>query len=385
MGDSALAGELRTLDALVMEVRAAFPRGSSRVEWRSVPAIAVERLAELEATLTRTHQVLRDLDGPTGVSHCARRSEELLRSCAELRSLEEEAGARWIDVATQSWTLRFIPFEVADRLQQFITAGPCAWIFTSATLAVGEDFSHYTARIGVPQARSVRIESPFDYRRQALIYLPESISDPAHPDHARHTVEAALPLLETSGGRAFLLFTSHRALGEANEWLKHKLGERLPFPLFTQGEAPREVLLRQFRELGNAVLLGTSSFWEGVDVKGDALSLVVIDKLPFASPDDPVLSARLEEIRRRGGNPFFEYQLPQAVLALKQGVGRLIRDANDTGVIMLCDPRLMTRAYGRVFIDSLPPIPATTSLREAIAFLEQHLPSSPSPASGRGG
>ncbi|HSC09261.1 MAG TPA: ATP-dependent DNA helicase, partial [Steroidobacteraceae bacterium] len=145
------------------------------------------------------------------------------------------------------------------------------------------------------------------------------------------------------------------------------------FPVFTQGEAPREVLLRQFRELGNAVLLGTSSFWEGVDVKGDALSLVVIDKLPFASPDDPVLSARLEEIRRRGGNPFFEYQLPQAVLALKQGVGRLIRDANDSGVIMLCDPRLMTRAYGRVFLESLPPMPATTSLREAIAFLEQHL------------
>jgi ATP-dependent DNA helicase DinG len=296
-----------------------------------------------------------------------------MRSCAQLRSLDEETGARWIDVAAQSWTLRYIPFEVADRLQQFITAAPCAWIFTSATLAVGEDFSHYTARIGVPQVRAVRIESPFDYRRQALIYLPESISDPADPDHARHTVEAALPLLETSGGRAFLLFTSHRALGEASEWLRHKLGPRSPFPVFTQGEAPREVLLRQFRELGNAVLLGTSSFWEGVDVKGDALSLVVIDKLPFASPDDPVLSARLAEIRRRGGKTFFEYQLPQAVLALKQGVGGLIRDANDSGVIMLCDPRLMTRAYGRVFIESLPPMPATTSLRETIAFLEQHL------------
>jgi ATP-dependent DNA helicase DinG len=186
-------------------------------------------------------------------------------------------------------------------------------------------------------------------------------------------VDAALPLLETSGGRAFLLFTSHRALGEASEWLRHRLGERAPFPLFAQGEAPREVLLRQFRELGNAVLLGTSSFWEGVDVKGDALSLVVIDKLPFASPDDPVLSARLEEMRRRGGNPFSQYQLPQAVLALKQGVGRLIRDANDSGVIMICDPRLMTRAYGRVFIDSLPPMPVTTNLREASAFLEQHL------------
>ncbi|HSC07910.1 MAG TPA: ATP-dependent DNA helicase, partial [Steroidobacteraceae bacterium] len=231
VSDTTLADGLRTLEALVMEIRAAFPRGASRIDWRSVPAIAVERLAELEATLLRAHGVLRGLDGPTGVSHCARRSEELLRSCAELRDLEEEAGARWIDVATQSWTLRFIPFEVADRLQQFITAGPCAWIFTSATLAVGEDFSHFTARIGAPQARSVRIESPFNYRRQALIYLPESISDPADPDHARHTVEAALPLLETSGGRAFLLFTSHRALGEASEWLQHKLGQQLPFPV----------------------------------------------------------------------------------------------------------------------------------------------------------
>jgi ATP-dependent DNA helicase DinG len=370
---AALESELRALEALVMEIRAAFPRGSSRIDWRAVPAIAAERLAELEATLARAHVVLRDLEGPSALSHCARRCEELLHSCAELRSLDEETGARWIDIATQSWTLRYIPFEVAERLQQFISAGPCAWIFTSATLAVGEDFSHYTARIGVPQARAVRIESPFDYRRQALLYLPESISDPADPDHARHTVDAALPLLETSGGRAFLLFTSHRALGEASEWLRHRLGERAPFPLFAQGEAPREVLLRQFRELGNAVLLGTSSFWEGVDVKGDALSLVVIDKLPFASPDDPVLSARLEEMRRRGGNPFSQYQLPQAVLALKQGVGRLIRDANDSGVIMICDPRLMTRAYGRVFIDSLPPMPVTTNLREASAFLEQHL------------
>ena len=373
VGTEALQAELRALEALVTEIRATFPRGSSRLDWRALSSIAAERLAELEATLARAHSVLRELDAPSGLSHCARRSEELMRSCAQLRGLDEQTGARWVDVATQSWTLRYIPFEVADRLQQFITAAPCAWIFTSATLAVGEDFSHFVARIGAQHARAVRIESPFDYRRQALLYLPEAISDPADPDHARHTVEAALPLLETSGGRAFLLFTSHRALGEASEWLQHKLGQQLPFPVFTQGEAPREVLLRQFRELGNAVLLGTSSFWEGVDVKGDALSLVVIDKLPFASPDDPVLSARLEEIRRRGGNPFYEYQLPQAVLALKQGVGRLIRDANDAGVIMLCDPRLMTRAYGRVFIDSLPPMPATTNLREAIAFLEHHL------------
>jgi ATP-dependent DNA helicase DinG len=369
----ALQGMLGSLESLVAEFRKALPRGQSRVDWHSLSGTAVETLAELESRLAATHGALRDLDGSSGIENCTRRSAELIEQSTRLRGLDDEAGARWVDAAAQSWTLRYTPFEVADRLQQIITSAPCAWIFTSATLAVGEDFSHFTGRIGIPDARAVRIESPFNYRRQALLYLPESISDPADPDHPRHTVEAALPLLEAAGGRAFLLFTSHRALQQASAWLRAHFGEQLPFPVFTQGEAPREALLRQFREVGNAVLLGTSSFWEGVDVKGDALSLVVIDKLPFAAPDDPVLSARLEGIRRRGGNPFFEYQLPQAVLALKQGVGRLIRDSNDYGVVMLCDPRLMTRAYGRVFLESLPPMTATTELREAVAFLEQHV------------
>lgn len=372
---AALQGELGSLEALVAEFRKALPRGQSRVDWRTLSAEAVDRFADLDSSLAAAHSRLSELDGSSGIESCARRSAELIEQSTRLRGLDDEAGARWVDAATQSWTLRYTPFEVADRLQQIITAAPCAWIFTSATLAVGEDFSHFTARIGMADARAVRIESPFNYRRQALLYLPDSISDPADPDHARHTVDAALPLLEAAGGRAFLLFTSHRALQQASAWLKEKLGEQPPYPVFTQGEAPREALLKEFRELGNAVLLGTSSFWEGVDVKGDALSLVVIDKLPFAAPDDPVLSARLEGIRRRGGNPFFEYQLPQAVLALKQGVGRLIRDSNDYGVVMLCDPRLATRVYGRVFLDSLPPMPATTNLREAVAFLERHVPS----------
>ena len=182
---------------------------------------------------------------------------------------------------------------------------------------------------------------------------------------------AAWPLLEAAGGRAFVLFTSHRALAEGAAWMRDRVSAGLAFPVLIQGDAPREQLLRQFRELGNAVLLGTGSFWEGVDVKGQALSLVVIDKLPFASPDDPVLAARLEAIRRHGGKPFSEYQLPQAVLALKQGVGRLIRDRADAGVVMMCDPRLMTRTYGRVFVESLPPMPATIEVREAIALLER--------------
>ncbi|HEU4529573.1 MAG TPA: ATP-dependent DNA helicase, partial [Steroidobacteraceae bacterium] len=197
--------------------------------------------------------------------------------------------------------------------------------------------------------------------------------DPGDPAHTRDTIEAALPLIEAAGGRAFILFTSHRALSEGGAYLKGRVAGPAPYPILTQGEAPRELLLRQFRELGNAVLLGTGSFWEGVDVKGEALSIVVIDKLPFASPDDPLLKARLEGIKRRGGNGFVEHQLPQAVLALKQGVGRLIRDARDFGVIVLCDPRLRTKSYGRTFIASLPPMPLTQDRREAIQFLESRL------------
>jgi ATP-dependent DNA helicase DinG len=186
-------------------------------------------------------------------------------------------------------------------------------------------------------------------------------------------VSAALPVLEASGGRAFLLFTSHRALREGAQALREAWGEAPPVPVLVQGEEPRDRMLRRFRTAGNAVLLGTGSFWEGVDVKGTALTVVVIDKLPFAAPDDPLLRARLEAIRNRGGNPFFEEQVPQAVIALKQGVGRLIRDAEDFGVVMLCDPRLLTKGYGRAFLDSLPPMQRTRDLAEVTDFLRERL------------
>jgi ATP-dependent DNA helicase DinG len=370
LGSASIDSSLRELEELIGEFRHALPRGEKRIEWSALSAMAAERLADLEARLQALRQSLDTLGGTSaGLGHCVQRAAELASRCADLRSADEESGVRWIEAHASGWTLQFTPFEIASRLQQFITGQACAWIFTSATLAVGEDFTHFTRRIGVPEARTVHIDSPFDYRRQALLYLPEKMSDPSDPGHARHVLEGAWPLLEAAGGRAFILFTSHRALAEAAAWMKVRATDL--FPVLIQGEAPREQLLRRFRELGNAVLLGTGSFWEGVDVKGQALSLVVIDKLPFASPDDPVLAARLEAIRRRGGNPFFEYQLPQAVLALKQGVGRLIRDAADAGVVMICDPRLMTRRYGSVFIQSLPPMPATTNLREAVALLER--------------
>jgi ATP-dependent DNA helicase DinG len=372
--ESAAAQEhLLELERLVQELRAALPGGVNRLEWSGLGAAALDILADIEARLGTLAQLLQSLQGDTGIKHCARRALELAARCQAMRAADEEEGVRWVELRAQHWTLKFTPFEVAGRLHKFMDEASCAWIFTSATLAVGEDFSHFTGRVGQPQARAVRIDSPFDYGRQALLYLPDPMSNPSVPGHTRDVMQAAWPLLQAAGGRAFILFTSHRALQEGRAWLSGHTGGALPFPLLVQGEAPRDALLREFRRLGNAVLLGTGSFWEGVDVKGDALSLVVIDKLPFASPDDPVLAARLEGIRRRGGNPFSEYQIPQAVLALKQGVGRLIRDAGDHGVIVLCDPRVRSRGYGRIFLRSLPAMPVTDDAQAAVAFLRRHL------------
>jgi ATP-dependent DNA helicase DinG len=239
-------------------------------------------------------------------------------------------------------------------------------VFTSATLAVGADFSHFTRELGLPEAETRRWASPFDFVRQALLYLPKSMpADPNQPAFTEAVVQASLPLLRASGGRAFLLFTTLRALRRAHELLRGQV----EYPLLVQGTGSRSELLARFRSLGNAVLLGSQSFWEGVDVRGEALSLVVIDKLPFAPPDDPVLAARIESLRAQGGNPFTELQLPQAVLQLKQGAGRLIRDETDRGVLMLCDPRLLSRPYGRRMLQSLPPMKLSRSLAEVEAFL----------------
>ncbi len=281
---------------------------------------------------------------------------------------------RWLEVSARGFTMSFSPFEVADRLRELMTARPCTWVFTSATLAIGDDFQHFLGRIGATDARTLKVDSPFDFDRQARLYLPRGLPEPSDPTHTTAVVATALPLIEAAGGRTFLLFTSHRALKEAARLLRMRGGFADRYRMLVQGEAPRETLLAGFRETASgAVLLGTASFWEGVDVRGPALSLVVIDKLPFAAPDDPLLKARLEGIRRRGGNPFFEYQVPQAVLALKQGFGRLIRDREDFGVVAICDPRLRSRGYGRLFVQSLPPAPVIENGDEAASFLRERL------------
>jgi ATP-dependent DNA helicase DinG len=239
----------------------------------------------------------------------------------------------------------------------------------SATLSVNRDFGHYRGEMGLDGARAVGWDSPFDFSRQALLYIPEGLPDPNTREHTAAVVETALPVIEAAGGGAFLLFTSLRAMREGHELLARALEARgLDYPLLAQGEGSRSETLVRFRDLGNAVLVGSHSFWEGVDVRGRALSLVVIDKLPFAPPDDPVLAARVEKMNREGRNAFLEYQLPEAVITLKQGAGRLIRDETDRGVLMICDPRLLSRSYGKRILQSLPPMRRTRDGSDAVRF-----------------
>ncbi|MEQ1916482.1 MAG: ATP-dependent DNA helicase, partial [Gallionella sp.] len=244
-----------------------------------------------------------------------------------------------------------------------------AWIFTSATLAVKQDFTHYQSEMGLLKAKTACWDSPFNYPEQGLLYVPSNLPDPNSFEYTEAVVRAALPMLEASQGRAFLLFTSLRAMQRAHEILLAEFDLRgWKYPLLLQGEGSRNELLERFRTLGNAVLLGSQSFWEGVDVRGDALSLVIIDKLPFAPPDDPVLAARIAQISKQGRNAFMEYQLPRTIITLKQGAGRLIRDENDRGVLMICDPRLITKPYGKRIWQSLPPMKRTRVEAEAVAF-----------------
>jgi ATP-dependent DNA helicase DinG len=360
------------LGAAIDQARAAFARGGARTEWAALPDEFLDALPAFESALKDIAAQLEGLGAGAGTANCSRRAALLAAELAAFRDTPEDSGLRWVETNTLGLSLQFTPFEIAARLREYVQARPCAWIFTSATLAIGEDFSHFAERVGMAEARTLRIGSPFDYAAQARIFLPPAMPDPQSPAFAERFIAACAPLLEAGGGRAFLLYTSYRGLGEGVKALKARF-PAAPFPILVQGEAPREALLTRFRELGNAVLLATGSFWEGVDVKGDALSIVAIDKLPFASPDDPLLKARLEGIRRRGGNPFLEYQLPQAVLALKQGAGRLIRDFDDFGVILIGDPRITSKAYGRMFLNSLPASPVLTDGAAASQFLSEQL------------
>jgi ATP-dependent DNA helicase DinG len=356
------------LEKAARDLRLAFGERNARLGWQEatqLPGFGDTLGRLVEALTTLCEPLAMQAERSEGLESCNRRAGIARAFLVRLRESEAVEEVRWAEVMSHSALLHVTPLSSADLFRRQMADHPRAWIFTSATLAVGEDFAHFTRELGIEDARSERWASPFDFQNQALLYLPKGL--PADPNAAGFTesvVETVLPVLEASGGRAFLLFTTLKALRRAHELLR----ERIAFPLLVQGTGSRSELLARFRALGNAVLLGSQSFWEGVDVRGEALSVVVIDKLPFAPPDDPVLAARIEALRSRGANPFTELQLPQAVLQLKQGSGRLIRDETDRGVLVLCDPRLLTKPYGRRILGSLPPMKVSRSLAEVQAF-----------------
>ncbi len=272
-----------------------------------------------------------------------------------LQAANDTEQVFWFETFKRSFTLHATPLSVAKSFNAHRANLPCSWIFTSATLSVAENFDHYLQRMGLESADTLALPSPFDFRHQSLLYVPEGLPPPNDFSYTDQLVEQMLPVIRAAGGRTFFLFTSHRALKRAATLLEGQLD----FPLLVQNQASKRQLLDDFRAAGNAVLLGTSSFWEGIDVRGDALSCVIIDKLPFASPGDPVIAARIARCREEGGNPFFELQLPSAIITLRQGVGRLIRDISDSGLLVLGDPRVVTKGYGKRVLDSLPPMPRT--------------------------
>ncbi|ELQ6036194.1 ATP-dependent DNA helicase [Cronobacter sakazakii] len=282
-----------------------------------------------------------------------------------LKEINQPGYSYWYECNSRHFTLALTSLTVADKFQDVIAEKGGSWIFTSATLSVNDDLHHFTERLGIHEAKTLLLPSPFDYARQALLCVPRGLPQTNQPQAGKALARMLQPLIEANQGRCFMLCTSHAMMRELAEQFR----ATMTLPVLLQGETSKSQLLEQFISAGNALLVATSSFWEGVDVRGDALSLVIIDKLPFTSPDDPLLKARMEDCRLRGGDPFDEVQLPEAVITLKQGVGRLIRDVDDRGVLVICDNRLVMRPYGAVFLKSLPPTPRTRDIGEAARFL----------------
>jgi ATP-dependent DNA helicase DinG len=371
--DAEFQRRLDTAHTALRVLRAESPREEGRHELSAV----MDRLRTPMTTLSAALKEL--LEGVSNLTNSSVELEKLyeqlfsaIERLSHLASDESWDGLRWLDVNPRSIRLNLTPLDVADTLSGLFNTQHQAWIFTSATLAVGEDFSHFTDRMGLGGATSLTFPSPYALEKNGMVWLPPGLPAPSERTHTGEMLENVLPLLDLTDGGLFCLFTSHRALNAARQWFKTRKSRLKGRPLLIQGDAPRDDLLRRFRDHGNAVLLGTGSFWEGVDVRGRALTIVAIDKLPFASPADPLMMARLEFIRRQGGNGFTGHQLPVAVLSLKQGAGRLLRDDNDYGVIVLCDPRLTSKSYGKVFLKSLEPMRCTDSVNEVRQFLAAH-------------
>jgi len=368
------------LETGALAFRSAVGGKERREEWqrlRNKPEIKTGfvQIGEQVAALLKALETVEERGAE--LQNCARRVATLNADLQLFAGEGKDTSVRWMEVQRRGFTLHHTPVDIAEAFSSRLNNYPSARVFTSATLAVGDTLEYFTGRLGLSEVTTHCWGSPFYYEDQSLLYQPAIDAEPKDPDYTRLAVQATLPVLEASGGRAFLLFTSHRALQEAHQLLKGNAD----FELFVQGDAPKRELLERFRQATRSVLLGSNSFWEGVDVRGDDLIVVMIDKLPFGAPDDPMLQARSALLREQGLNPFMKHQLPEAVLALKQGAGRLIRDEEDYGVLVLCDPRLNTRSYGKKFLDGLPPMKRVSDIAAVEQFFSEFITGETSEAS----
>jgi ATP-dependent DNA helicase DinG len=374
-----LAAEAEKLENAVADLRLALGLGERRDAWSAVEnnEDVIKEIDRVRGQLDTLALLLKPASvRGKGLESCWKRCLELAQQLDDFLGDARSDSVRWFETYKRGFTLSRTPLEIAGEFAKFHQGSGAAWIFTSATLSVAHGFEHFSAALGLSGTAAHAWESPFDYRNQSLLYVPQDMPEPSERHYTEAVVQAAVPVLKASRGRAFMLFTSRQAMQAAAE----RLPAAVDFPLFVQGSRPKAALLEAFVQAGNGVLLGTASFWEGVDVRGEALSCVIIDKLPFASPGDPVLSARLDALKRQGHSPFGSHQLPAAVIALRQGAGRLIRSHDDRGVLMLCDPRIISKPYGKVFLNSLPPMKKTRLLHRVEAFFNPETAEAEAPA-----
>ena len=357
------------LQKTCQEFRLLFNYDPERGNWREKHKQVQfqQKFANLKIDLDFLYQVIKlCVSRNEAIDNCFDRAVNLLAQYDVMANVEAYGMSFWYETTPRSVVLHQTPLTVSDKFSAVVKESGAGWIFTSATLAVDNRFDHFAQHLGLQSAKQLMLDSPFDYQSQSQLVVPRYLPQANDKNRASKLAELAQPLIKASKGACFMLFTSYRVMHQVAE----VLAESIDNPLLVQGKMAKRKLLEQFVEQESAVLLATASFWEGVDVRGDKLTCVIIDKLPFASPDDPLLQARCEDVRRQGGEPFSQIQLPQAVIALKQGVGRLIRDVSDRGVLVICDDRLVNKPYGETFLKSLPEMRRSRDINKAAKFLE---------------
>lgn len=365
-----LGKTLDKLETAVFDLRLQFPSDSQRGDWQQMikQANVYRAIERVINDISFLYQVLKlCLERSDKIEKLFERTASLKGQLETMYDAQKPGFSFWFETTKRHLTFSITPLNVSERFRALVDNATSSWVFTSATLAVNGDLTHFAKDLGLNTKIMEVYDSPFDYENQALLCIPRYLPEPSKSEMGFSIVSIAKQMIKAAKGRCFILFTSYRMLNLVAEGLSHSV----EYPLLVQGQASKRILLEKFVMHGNSVLLGTASFWEGVDVRGDALSCVIIDKLPFAAPDDPLLQAKMKSHSGQGNDPFYSLQLPGAVIALKQGVGRLIRDRKDKGVLVICDNRLVTREYGRIFLASLPNMARTRDLAKASAFLEK--------------